>query len=58
MYCDSAPNVIYITRRYLYSKNTDLYNAGNIEIKHDLLAEFSAIGGVIGSSEVPLSIRW
>lgn len=27
----------------------DLYNAGNIEIKHDLLAEFSAIGGVIGS---------
>lgn len=22
MYCDSAPNVIYITRRYLYSKNT------------------------------------
>lgn len=27
----------------------DLYNAGNIEIKHDLPAKFSAIGGVIGS---------
>lgn len=27
----------------------DLYNAGNIEIKNDLLAEYSTIGGVIGS---------
>lgn len=27
----------------------DLYNAGNIEIKNDLLYEYSTIGGIIGS---------